>query len=220
MRSPGGLRRAGIELRLRCVQPARPTPRRIRRQLGRALQKRGRRCDAPTALGPAGRALQFPGHDLVGPRGGAGTVPRPAIGIGALIGRLGQGPVHPPPVANSRRPANRRAHQRMAKRTRAPSSTNPAASAGAAASALTPRLPAARHNKLASPTGSHRRDQEPLRLTRSGSNRRRKLRSMRLASVGGRQPKSAGQLRGAQPPRQLQQRQRVAARLADDTVPD
>ena len=57
-------------------------------------------------------------------------------------------------------------------------------------------------------------------MTGNDWSRRRKLRSMRLASGGASgSPNPPASSAGAQPPGQLQQRQRVAACLGDDAVP-
>jgi len=69
-------------------QPLRPA-RRVGRQQRRTFQERGRRGQPAAILGPARRALELPGDNLVRPRRGLGPVPGPAIGIGGGVGNLG-----------------------------------------------------------------------------------------------------------------------------------
>ena len=99
---------------------------------------------------------------------------------------------------------------------------SPASTAGVAASVPIASRSAARHTNDGSPTGSAAASCSRRRVSGgSAASRRRKLSSMRLGErhrAG--EPEPARQLRRRHPPRQLQQRQRVAARLGDDLVAD
>ena len=90
--------RAGLEARLRRGQRALGSSRRIDRELGGALQERGRRGDAAASLRTAGRAFELGGDLLIGPRGSAGAVPGPPVRVGLGDGGLGQRAVHAVPV--------------------------------------------------------------------------------------------------------------------------
>ena len=92
------LERAGLEARLRRGQRALGSSRRVDRELGGALQERGRRGDAAAGLRTAGRAFELGGDLLVGPRGGAGAVPGPPVRVGLGDGGIGQGTMHAVPV--------------------------------------------------------------------------------------------------------------------------
>ena len=65
-------------------------------QGGGPLQKRCRRGDSAPPLCPACRSFQLRGHRIVGPGGGVGGVPCPAVGVGLRIGRVGQRPMDCP----------------------------------------------------------------------------------------------------------------------------
>ena len=98
---------------------------------------------------------------------------------------------------------------------------SPAASAGAAASAPMPSPSAARQQQgHVADRLRGRREQQALRLDRKRLEPPQEApfdAALQRRRAG--KPESAGQLRGAQPPGQLQQRQRVTAGLADDAVP-
>jgi hypothetical protein len=148
-------------------------------------------------------------------------MPRPAVGIGAWIGRLSQGTMHLPAVGHGRRPVNRGAQQRM---TEAHAGTQLDQPRGLGRgrrvrSDAEPPGSAPQQGHLADRLRC-RREQEPLRRDR------KRLEPLQEAPFDAarqrwrvRQPEPAGQLRGAQPTGQLQQRQRVAACLCDDAVP-
>ena len=67
------------------------------------MQECGRGGDAATCLGTAGRAFEVDGDLLIGPRGGAGTVPRPSVRVGLGVGGIGEGTMHPVAIMGSRR---------------------------------------------------------------------------------------------------------------------
>ena len=91
------IERAGLGRYPRRGQRALRPPGRFERQRGRPFQERGRRRQPAARLRPAGRALQLGSDVLIGPRRRLREVPRPPIGIGARIGRLGEGTVDPAP---------------------------------------------------------------------------------------------------------------------------
>ena len=213
----------GVELRLRRGERARSAPARVGRQLGRALQERRGGRDAAARLGPAGRPLQLAGHLLVGPGGRVRRDARPAD----------RGPAarrSPRPARDGRRGARARAPPGRRPSAPADAGTAPARrsrpgpppAAGSAASSPIPSRSAARHSSVTSPTGSAAASSSRRCVSAgSGSSRRRKLCSIRLRQrprAG--QPEPAGQLRRGQPARQLEQRERVAARLGDDPIAD
>ncbi len=109
----GRFRSARLQLRLRGGERTHSSTRGIGSQLGRPLQEGGGRRNAAAALRPAGRALQLIRHPLVGPGRRLGTVPGASIGIGLLIGRLGQRSMHLLAVARVGGPVGRRADQWM-----------------------------------------------------------------------------------------------------------
>ena len=108
-----GLRRAGLELRLRCGERPATASGRIRGQLCCSLEERGRCGDAAARLRAPGRALQLVRQGLVETRSRVRAMPRAPIGIGLGIGRLGQREVHLTAVRNGCRLVDRRAHQRV-----------------------------------------------------------------------------------------------------------
>ena len=120
-----------------------------------------------------------------------------------------------------RRPVDRRAHQRVAEGHPLADRQQPVGLVrrrGARCRAAR----AARHRSSGSPTGSAAATSSSSRASSgSASSRRRKLSSIRPGSASASSsPKPARQLRRGQPARQLEQRQRVAARLGDDPVAD
>ena len=215
--------RAGLELRLRGGQRARAAP--VRGSgVSSAARSRNAAAAASAAarLRPVGRALELGGHLLVGPDARLRAVPRAAIGIDLRIGRLGQRPMHAPPVLGRCRPVDRRAHERMAEPHPGAELEQPRRLG------RQPPRPAAmpEQRRPRATAASGRRPARPPRRAAaagvsagSGSTRRRKLSSIRLGSgsVAG-SPKPPASSRRRQPARQLQQRQRVAARLGDDPV--
>ena len=192
------------------------------RQHRRALQERGRRGQASARLRAAGRALELGGDVLVGPGRGLGPVPGAAVGIDLRIGDLRQGAVDVLPLLQRRRPVGRRAHQRM---------PEPHAGAEFQQAGLGCRrrrlrgdpeplgCPPHQHRiadrlgrrELQQPPGVGRKRVQPPPEALLDPPRERHR-------AGEREP--ARQLRRRQAPRQLHQRQRVAAGLGDDLVAD
>ena len=110
----GGLAASRRQLGLRGGERARSSPCRVRGQLGRSLEERGRGRDAAPALGAVGRAFQLVGDRLVETGGRVCAMPCAAIRIGLGVGRLGQRAMHLLTFVHGCRPVHRRAHQRMA----------------------------------------------------------------------------------------------------------
>ena len=148
-------------------------------------------------------------------------MPRLAVGIGTWIGCRSQSPVHLPAVGQGRRPVDRGAQQRMTE-------THPGTQLDQPRILGSDRSIRSDAEPLGSaPQQGHltdrlrcRREQEPLRPGR----KRPELSHEGLFNAARQRqrtgkPEAAGQLRDAQPPGQLQQRQRVAAGLGDDAVP-
>ncbi len=149
-------------------------------------------------------------------------MPRSAIRVGFGIGRLGQRAMHVLAVSGARRAIGRRAHQRMTKphprteldqprrlgrRRRVRPDGEPLG-----------HPPQQRHvpHRLGG-----RRQQQPLRRNRKRPDAPQEtLLDLTRQRPRVRTPEPTGQLRRRQPPRQLQQGQRIAAGLGDDPVPD
>ncbi len=144
-----------LELRLRRGKRAPTTLGRIRGQLCRSREERGRRGDAAASLRAPGRALQLVGDGLVETRSRVRAMPCAPIGLGFGIGRLGQSAVHLLAVEDGRRLVDRRAHQRVTEPHMGTEIDQLLRLAPAVrASAPRPSSPAARHSKVMSPTGS------------------------------------------------------------------
>ena len=94
-----GIGGAGVELGLRRVQRTGAATGCVRRQLGRAFEKRGCRRGATAAAGSISGTMQLSGDGLVRPRRGLRAVPRAAIGIDIRIGHLCQRPMYCPTLA-------------------------------------------------------------------------------------------------------------------------
>ena len=112
--SSRGLAAPRLQLGLRGGESTRSSSCRVRGQLGRSLEERGRGRDAAPALGAVGRALEFVGDRLVETGRRVRAMPCAAIRIGLGIRRLGQRAVHLLALVHGCRPVHRRAHQRMA----------------------------------------------------------------------------------------------------------
>ena len=215
-----GVQRAGVPHRVgRREQPLRPADG-FAGQQRRLLQERGRRRHAAPGLRPAGRTLQLRRDVLVGTRRRLSPVPGPPVGVGLRIGDLGQGPVYLPPVVERGRPVGHRAHQRMAQpdlgaeleqpglgRRRYRPGADPEALGG---------LP--HQHRIANRVGGGELHQAP------GLGRKSVelpleafLEPPRKRDRAG-QAESARQFGRCQAPRQLQQGQRIAARLGHDLV--
>ena len=156
-----------------------------------------------------------------GPDRGLRAVPGAAIGIELRVGRLRQRPVHFVPVRRTTRPGRSpSAPADGESATRGRVRAGRPVSAGAAASGRSPSRSAARHSSAGSPIGSAAATSSSSRVcSASASSRRRKLSSIRLGSgTASGNPNPPASCVGREPPRQLQQRQRVAARLGDDPL--
>ena len=208
-----GLRRSGLELRLSRGERAATTTGRIRGQLCRSLEERGRGGDAAASLRAPGRALQFVGDGLVETRSRVRAMPCAPIGIDFGIGRLGQSAMHLP-----------------GGRVRAPPGRPPSAPGGDGTapghrgrSTLRPAQVLRRRSRARArrPRATARSRRLPARPPRSaavvGSRPeatracRRKLCSIRFASgVTSGSPNPPASSAGRQTPRQLEQGERVS----------
>ena len=192
----------------------------VGRQLGGALEERcAGRQPAPRPR-PAGRALQLGRDVLVEPFRRLGAVPGATIGIGAGVGDLGERLVGAPLLVRRGRPVHRGPNERMAEPHVGAELDQAGRLRRSRRVALDPerggRLP--HQQRIAHRLG--RRDQEQeLR-------RRRQLRQALLEAFldapGQRrpsvQPQPARQLRGCLASGQLQQRERITARLGHDPI--
>ncbi len=198
------------------------TTSRVGGQQRRTLAERGRGGKSAAALRPAGRALQLRRGVLVRPGGGVGPVPGAAVGIDRRIGGLGQGAVHLLFLPGRRRPVGGRAHQRVPEQ-------HPGAELGQARVGRRPRRVGADPEPPGRPPDQcripgrlgRRQQQQPPRRVRQRLDAPPEtlLDPPRQRHRAG-QPEPASQLLRGQPAWQLQQRQRVAARLGDELIAD
>ncbi len=218
----GGLAASRLELGLRGGERARPASCRVRGQLGRSLQERGRGRDAAAAAGAVGRAFQLIGDRLVEPGCSVRAMPCAAIRILRGIRRFGQGAMHRLAFGHVCRPVHGRAHQRVAE-----------AHAGTERDQLR-RL--GRRNRFGPDSESLGRAPQQRDVAHwLGRRCKDQLLGLgqqhfespqeALLDVAGQRPclrdaESARQLGGRQAAGQLHQRERIAARLGDDPVPD
>ena len=196
-----------------------PAPR-IGRQLDGALVKCGARRQAASRPRSAGRALQFGGDVLVEPGRRLRKVPGAAIGVDVGIGGLGERAVDALALLRRRRAVDRRTHERMTE------------------AHLRAEIDQSRGGRR---RGRVRPDAElggrpphqhriPHRLRRSDEQqqpRRRRQRRQPLREAlldpprqrrGVGQPEPARELGGRPATWQLEQRQRIAARLGHDPI--
>ena len=212
--------RAGVELRLGCGEGTRSPATGIGRQLDRPGEERGGSRDPAARQRPVGGALELMRHDLVGARGGMRAVPRPAVGIGVRVGRIGQRSMGLASVRARRCPIRRGAHERVTK-------AHPGAEVdqirGFGRRGCIGRDP---EPVGCAPQQAHVPDRLGGGHQQEASRRRRKpaepVHEALLDAAGQRlrvrKRESARQLRGRQIPRQLQQRKGVPAGLGDDPV--
>ena len=218
----GFLRCPRFQLGLRRGHRSRTASGGVRGQLGRSLQEcRGGRDPAPR-LGPVGGALELGRHALVEARRRVRSMPRSPIGIRLGIGRRSQRAMRLLSFVQRRRPVHRRAYEGMPEphpRTQLdqPGALRRLGRVRPDAEVLG-RAPEQRD--VADGLG-RRRQQQPLRLRlqRPEPSQEALLDADRQRTRRG-HPEPAGELGRRQPARQLQQRQRVAARLGDDAVAD
>ena len=178
----------------------------------------------PWAQRAAGRPLELRGHRLVRVRGRASAMPGAAIGIDVRIGDVGERPVHLPPSRQAsptgRRPTGRggagtgpgraaRSGRPPRRRSPLPVGCRAAARRATAAERRRPvrRPPPGAAVGTAAASGvSWRRNPCSRRWTRG----------VAPAALD----RAERQLGRRQPPRQLQERERVAVALGQDAVPD
>jgi hypothetical protein len=211
--------RAGLQAGLRGGERTLRLPGGLPRQRDRTLQERRRRGETAAGLRPARRALELQGDALVRLRRGGGQMPRPAVRVGLPVGGLGQRLVGRPKLGRARGAIDGRADQRVTKGHPLRERQEPVG------------LDVHRRHGDAEPVGGPEQQEgiagrvgggdeqqaprvaghrlEPCDVALLDPSRER----LRLE-----QPESAGQLRRGQPARELEQGQRVAARLGDDPV--
>ena len=147
-------------------------------------------------------------------------MPRPAIGIGVGVGGLREGLVDAPAVLRRGRPVDRGPHERMAEAHLGAELDQGRVGGRSRRARLDPqrggRLPD--EQRIAHRLGRRDQEQQPRRRRQL----RQSLLEALLDATGQRRPaveaEPARQLGGRPPPRQLQQRQRIAARLAHDPI--
>ena len=195
----------------------------IARQNDRAMQERGCRGQAAARLRAAGGLLERRGDRLVGPRCGCGQMPRATVGVDAAVGRLCQGQMDLPALLSGRCSVYGGAHQRM---------TEGHALARAPAARPSPRPPPRprcrvarkqRSSSSGSPTGSAAATQQQTPRVvgeRAQHDERSSPRSALRALLRLGRPKPPASCLAVKPRGQLEQRQRIPARLGDDPVAD
>ena len=218
----GGLATPGGQLGLRGGERASPSPCRVRGQLGCSLEEGGRGGDAAPALGAVGRALQLVGDRLVETGGCVCAMPCAAIRIYLGVGRLRQRAMHLLAFGHGCRPVDRRAHEWMAKAHPGPERDQLCRLGRRDGVGPDPeslgRPP--QQCDVADRLG-RRGEQQPL-----GPRRERfEAPEEALLDLAGQRPRvgkaeAARQLGGREAAGQLDQRERVAARLGDDPVAD
>ena len=213
--------RPGPEARLRGGERSLGPPRGIAGQRDRALQERGRGGQAAARLRPAGRALELRGDLLVGPGRRGRQMPRTAVRVDVPVGRLrqrrdGRPGAPPPPPTGRRRSAPADGGTSRARRSPAARPLARRPRSPARCRAARPRARAAADRRPAPPP---RAAADAARHRGAAWSRRTKLSSIRPESACAlSSPKPPASCAARQAPRQLEQRQRVAARLGDDPV--
>ena len=194
--------------------------RRVRCQLGGAGQERRDRRDAAARLRPAGGPLQLPGERLVRCPGGMGAVPGAPVRIGVRVGRLGQRRVGALAIRHGGGAVGGRSHERMPEADPEPDLEEPCRGGRIRRHAGEPepvgRTPQQR--RVSDGVGCSHEQQAPALLReRFELPREAELDAIRQGHRAGRS-ETAGELPGSQAAGQLEQRQGVAAGLADDAV--
>ena len=180
-------------------------------------------ADSPPArLRPVGRALQFAGYGLVGPVGRTSAMPRPAIRVQPRVGRVGEGPMDLASLGCGRGPVGGRTDERMTE-PHARADLDQACRLGRSRrlgpdAELLGRAPQQRH------VADRLRRRQQQQAPGLGRERRQLPYEALLDTAGQRhlhgQPESARDRDRLPPARQLEQRERVAAGLAEDPVPN
>ena len=188
------------------------------RQHRRALEERGRCRQAPAALRAPGRALELLGNVLVRPRGSVGPMPGTAVGIDIRIGDLREDAVRLLSLPKRRRPVGRRAHKRMTK-PHPRVELDQSGLDGGRRSLGTDRQPlgsSPQQHGVADGIGRCELQQPPRLGRKRIQPSPEALLDPPRKRYRVRKCEPARQLSRRQTPRQLQQSQRVAARLAHD----
>ena len=216
------IERPRVQAGLRGCQRAVHASRRVTRQRDRAPQESGRRGQPAARPRASGRPLELEGDLLVGCRCRCGEVPGTTVLVYLGVRHLRERPVYRPALAERRRSIDRRAHQRMQERHAFADHQQPLGlvrSRGREPDAES--LGRAPHEQRVV-DGLRRSDQQEQ--TRLLGERLESPQEALLDPPGQRvrpcQPERARQLRRRQPPRQLEDRQRVASRLRDEPVAD
>lgn len=210
----GRLTDARVEVGLRRVQGALDPAAGVRRQDGRALQERGRGRHATACLGPCGALLELGRDVLVGADHGLGPMPRPAVRRHDRIGHPGQSAVSRPALARPGSPVDRRPGERMTE-------PDPRGELGqlhggglrAGAGDVDAQCPRGRPQqaRVAGRVRAGEGQQQPGIAGQAGQP------ALEGQLDPGRHRRCLGQ-REASCPGQLEQRERIAARLGDEPV--
>ena len=216
-----GVRGRRLELGLRSGQRPSTARGRIRGQLCRSLEKGGRRRDAATGRRPPRRTLELRGDVLIRSVRRVRAMPRPAVGVAIRVGHIGQRPMDLLPFRRGRRTVGRRADERVPEPDARIDLEQSLCRGGRCR--LDPDaelLGCAPHERRVADGLGRGREQEPPGLRWEGLEPPPEaLLDAARHRHGLGHPVAAGELCGRHRARQLQQRERVAARLGDDAAP-
>jgi hypothetical protein len=215
-----GVRRASLMLALRGEERTlRPAPQ-VGCQLGGALVKGCPGRQAAAGPRPPSRALQFSSDVLVEPGGRLGPVPGAAIRIDVGVGGLGQRAVHAPALLGPASPIDRRAHEGVAEaHLRAEGNQSQGSRRrGCVQPDTEPGGGPPHQHRVPERLSCRDEEQEPRRRRERRQPLPEALLDPRRHRWGTGQPEPARELGGGPATWQLEQRQRVPARLGQDPI--
>ena len=214
---------AGMDLQIGAVERTSYPPHRVGRQRSGLLEEGGRCRHTAVGQGAAGRPLELRGHRLVRVRGRASAMPCAAIGIDVRIGDVGERPVHLPPLGRRRRPVDGRPDEGVPE----PGMVAQLDQAGGLGRARRFRSDAEtvygapQQRNVADRFGGCRQEQlSGLPRQRCQLAEEALFEAVDQRGGTGGADRAERQLGRRQPPRQLQEGERVAMALGQDAVPD
>ena len=193
---------------------------RVRGQLGRLVEEGGLGCRSAARLRPARRALELFGDRLVGADRRTRAMPGAAIGIERAVGDLGERTMHGLALAGRGGAIDGRPHERVREAHAMVELEQLGRGRGVSRldRDLEPLGPAPHQHRIADRL-RRREQQEPLRVGGQGLHAPfEALLDAPLQRMRVRQAEPAGELGRRHAARQLQQGERIAARLGDDPV--
>ena len=217
-----GVERTGIAVGAGRRQQPRGSAGWVGRQRRGAPQERGGGAEPAASLRARRGALQFHGDRFVRSRRRLGQMPRTTVWVELRIGRLRQGEVHRLALLLRGRSVDRRAYERVAEHHPLADGQQPFGRVGAGrrqpdAEALG-RAP--HQQRVVDRLRRRHEQQQPRLLGERLEPPQEALLDPPRRPMRALQPEPARQLRCRQRPRQLQDRQRIAARLGDEPVAD